>query len=492
MGSTKTKTEKVKQEEVKNTITEVMVDEESKSVVVVPKDDGVDADKLAALKARAAKKLEEEKAPEAEPVESAVSEPVEDKKEEEAKEEDMPPRIVEDRNRSIRFGVIGSGAAGSRLSEQFYALGYPSVAINTAPQDLANIKLPEQNKLLLDFGLGGSAKDLSIGNDAADAYRSSINQLIHRHLDDTQVFIFCVSLGGGSGAGSVEVVVDLLAQFGKPVVVLTVLPKASEDAQLKHNAWQTLHKFTKMFNDGKVDNIITVDNAKIESLYSDVGPFNFFPVSNKAIVEPLHIFNTMSRRVDEGVKVLDSTEFGKLFIDGKGFTTYGTMTVEDYEDEMAIATAIVDSLKGNLLASGFDIRQARYAGFMLVAPERVWNKIPSASLHYAQHMIGDACESPLAVFHGVYKEESDDDCIKVYSMFSGLGLPEERIEQLKAEAKEKMSLAQKKDDERKMHMKVDIGEETVNKAEEIKRKIKQKSSSFNKLHGGAVKDRRKR
>lgn len=429
----------------------------------------VDEEKLAALKARAAKKRAEEEA---------------------QQEEAMPPRIVEERQRSIRFGIVGSGQAGSRLAEQFFALGYPAVAMNTAPQDLENIKIPDQQKLLLDFGLGGSAKDLTIGHDAADAYRAAINQLVQRSLSDVEVFIFCTSLGGGSGAGSVEVVIDILSQIGKPIVVLTVLPKASEDVQLKHNAWQTLSKLTKLFNDGKIANIITADNAKIEAMYSDVGPFNFFSVSNKAIVEPIDVFNTMSRRADEGVKVLDSSEFGKIFVDGRGFTVYGTITITDYEDEMAIAEAILQSLKGNLLASGFNIKQARYAGFMLIAPERVWNKIPNSSLGFAQHMIIDTCDSP--VFHGIYKEESEEDCIKVYSMFSGLGLPEERINQLKTEAQQKMSVVQRKDEERNMTMKVDVGEETVNKVEEIKKKIQQKTSSFNKLHTGAIQDRRKK
>lgn len=451
--TTQSKTEILNKEEIVNDIEKPQVDE----------------DKLAALKARAAAKRAEE-----------------------AQEEAMPARIVEEKQRSIRFGIVGSGQAGSRLAEQFFALGYPAVVMNTAPQDLENIKLPDQQKLLLDFGLGGAAKDLSIGHDAADAYRSAINQLIQRHLSDVEMFIFCTSLGGGSGAGSVPVVVDILAELGKPIAVLTVLPKASEDAQLKHNAWQTLSKFTKFFAAGKIHNIITVDNAKIESLYSDVGPFNFFSVSNKAIVEPLDVFNTMSRRPDEGVKVLDSSEFGKLFTDGNGFTVYGVSTVPDYEDEMAIASSIVESLKGNLLASGFNIRQARYAGFMLVAPERVWNKIPSSSLHFAQQMILDACDNPMATFHGIYKEESTDDCVKVYSMFSGLGLPEERINQLKTEAQQKMSNAKLKDEARNMTMKVDVGEETINSVEEIKKKIQQKASSFSKLHNAAIQDRRKK
>jgi cell division GTPase FtsZ len=452
---TQSKIETINQEEIVNDIEKPQVDE----------------DKLAALKARAAAKRAEEA--------------------KETQEETMPPRIVEERQRSLRFGIVGSGQAGSRIAEQWFLLGYPAVCMNTAPQDLENIKIPEQQKLLLDFGMGGAAKDTSIGFEAANVYKAAINQLIQRHLGDVEMFIFCTSLGGGSGAGSVPVVIDILAQLGKPIAVLTVLPKASEDAQLKYNAWQTLNTFTKLFSSGKISNIITVDNAKIEALYSEVTPFNFFNVSNKAIVEPLNVFNTMSRRPDEGLKVLDSAEFGKLFMDGNGFTVYGVTDVPDYEDEMAIATAILESLKGNLLASGFNIRQARYAGFMLVAPERVWNKIPSSSLHFAQQMILDACDGA-TIFHGSYKEESEDDCIKVYSMFSGLGLPEERINQLKAEAQLKMGVAARKDEARNMTMKVDVGEENINQVEEIKRKIQQKASSFSKLQNAAVQDRRKK
>jgi hypothetical protein len=181
-----------------------------------------------------------------------------------------------------------------------------------------------------------------------------------------------------------------------------------------------------------------------------------------------------------------------LFIDGKGFTVYGQMRVENYEDEMAIATSIVESLKGNLLASGFDISQARYAGFMLVAPESVWDKIPSSSLDFAQHMINDSCDSPLAVFQGIYKEKSNDDCVRIYSMFSGLGLPHERLSQLKTEAQQKMDVVARKDGERKMTMKIDVGESTISQAEEIRRKIQQKSSSFGKLNNSLMQDRRKK
>jgi len=434
----------------------------------------VDMDKLAALKEMAAKKRAVEEAPK-----------------EQVEEGDVPIKIVEERKRSLNFGVIGSGQGGSRVAEQWYKLGYPTIVCNTAEQDLSTIELPSKQKLFLDFGLGGCAKDTSLGEAAAEAYSNVISDAVEKYISDCHAFIFCTSLGGGSGSGSVSPILNILARFGKPVIVMGILPKNSEDAQSKDNSYKALSKLTKFVDEGKVDNIIIIDNAKVESVYSWVSPFNFFSVANKASVETLEVFNTLSRRPSEGVKILDSNEFGKILIDGKGFTVYGQIEIENFEDdEMAIATSIVESLNGNLLASGFDVKGAKYAGFIISGSESSWDKVPSSSLDYAQHMIMDSCDSP-SIFHGIYKDDSKDGKLRVYSIFSGLGLPTSRVEQLKNESQQKMELAKKKDVERKLAIKVDVGDEVVNKTEMIRNKIQQKASSFNKLNSGLVQDRRK-
>ena len=402
-----------------------------------------------------------------------------------------PPAIVEEKIRSIEFGVIGSGQAGSRLAECFHKLGYASIAVNTASQDLEHIDMPEANKLLLEFGLGGAAKELEIGAAAAEAHRDKINELVRTKLGDCQLLLFCTSLGGGSGAGSAEVIVDILAQLDRPVAVITVLPQSTDDPQTKDNAYNTLSRFTKMAQARKIDNMIVVDNAKIEAIYSDVGQFNFFPVSNKAIVEPIDQFNKLSCQ-PSAVKALDPTEFGKIFTDGQGLTTYGMMTVSNYEEETAIAEAVIDDLGKSLLASGFDLKKARYVGAIFVANKQVWEKIPSSSVNYAMSMINDVCGNPLGVYRGIYTTDDDVDGVKVYSMFSGLGLPMDRLEQLKVEAKERMKKAGEKDEERVAALKMDAPEENVSAAEAIKKRIQAKRSSFGKLHNRAVVDRRKR
>lgn len=407
------------------------------------------------------------------------------------KEENMPPNIVAKRTRSIKFGIIGSGQGGSRLASSWHKLGYDAVAINTAQQDLADIELPEANKLLLNFGLGGAGKDLDIGHQAAEAHRDAINQLVYDKLADCELLVFCTSLGGGSGAGSAETIIDILAGLDRPVVAITVLPMSTDDAQTKHNAIVTLSKFAKMVQNKRLDNLIVVDNARIETIYSDVSALNFFDVSNKVIIDPIDQFNTLSS-MTSSVKGLDPTEFGKIFTDGGGLTVYGKLDVPNYEeDETAIAEAVVESLNESLLASGFNLKEARYAGAIFVANEKVWKSIPNASVNYAMSMIGDVSSNPVGVFKGIYTVDMPEDVVRVYSMFSGLGLPSARVDQLKTEAKEKMAHANEKDEQRNLSLKLDAGEETVSAADAIKKRIAAKKSSFGKLHNRAIVDRRK-
>src|SRR5271170_7623203 len=125
---------------------EVIVDDISKDENKIVEQPALDEDKLAKLRARLAAKTKE--------VEMSTNRAALAKKE-----------------KGIVFGIVGSGQAGSRIAEAFYKLGYDAVAINTAQQDLKFIDIPESNKLLLEHGLGGAAKDLEIGKAARSEER---------------------------------------------------------------------------------------------------------------------------------------------------------------------------------------------------------------------------------------------------------------------------------------------------------------------------------
>ena len=429
----------------------------------VKTEEPVDQSKLAALKAKSKAKQQESK---------------------------MAAKIVSTKDISLALGVVGSGQAGSRLAESFFKLGYPACAINTALQDLKYIDMPDSNKLLLEYGLGGAAKETEIGKAAAESHRNEITQLINEKLSAAQAHVLCLSLGGGSGAGSCETLVDLLSEMGKPLVVITVLPMDTEDAQTKHNALETLSKLAKLTQAKKVNNLIVVDNAKIEAIYHNVSQVDFYGVANKAIVDPIDAFNTLSA-MPSSTKALDPMEWTKLFIDGEGLTVYGEFSVDNYKEDTAIAEAVINNLSSNLLASDFDLKQSKYVGFIVTASKEVWSKIPASSINYASSMINDLCGTPRGIFKGMYVVDNNSDSVKVYSMFSGLGLPESRVSQLKKDAQEHMQAVRGKDEQRNLSLQLDTGiNETVSAAQKIKEKIAQKSSAFGKLVGGVV-DRRK-
>jgi cell division GTPase FtsZ len=402
----------------------------------------------------------------------------------------MASKIVSKKERSLTLGVIGSGQAGSRIAEAFYKLGYDSVAVNTAMQDLKFIDIPDSNKLLLEHGVGGASKELEIGRAAAESHRGEILQLVNEKLQNSQVNILCLSLGGGSGAGSCETLVDLMSSLGKPLVVITVLPMDTEDSQTKSNSLETLSKLATFARNKKISNLVVVDNAKIESIYQNVNQFDFFNLANKSIAETLDAFNTLSS-MPSSVKALDPMEFSKILMDGEGLSVYGEFKVENYTDETAIAEAVMNNLNNNLLAGGFDLKQSRYVGFILAANKDVWSKIPASSVNYATAMINDLCGSPKGVFKGVYTTEAPEDSVRVYSFFSGLGLPADRVEQLKKETMELQSKIKGKDEQRNLSLQLNTGtNETVSAAQKVKDKIAAKSSTFGKFVTGVV-DRRK-
>jgi tubulin-like protein CetZ len=405
-------------------------------------------------------------------------------------EKKMSMKIVGLKEKALRIGCVGSGQAGGRLASQFCKAGYPSIACNTATQDLKLLDLNDSNKLLLEYGVGGASKELSIGHEAALAHKDEILQLVNEKLGDTQVNILCFSLGGGSGAGSSDVLIDLLTGLGKPLVVITILPLVSDDLQTKQNSLEVLSKLATFARNKKISNLIVIDNAKIENIFKDAPQFSFFDLANQSIVNTFDTFNSLSSQPSAS-KGIDPMEFSKLLIDAEGLSVYGEFSVENYTEDTAIAEAVVNNLNNNLLASGFDLKQSKYVGFIVTGNKQAWDKVPASSINYASAMINDLCGHPKGVFKGSYITNMPEDVIRVYSFFSGLSLPSERIDQLKAETVEMQTKNKGKDEQRNLSLQLNhSGNESVSQAQQVKNKIAQKASTFGKFVAGTV-DRRK-
>lgn len=399
------------------------------------------------------------------------------------------------KDRSLNFGVVGLGQAGSRVAETFFALGYESCVFNTATQDLEHIRVPENKKVFLPFALGGAGKELNNGRQAIEQNAELILTKLNENFNDNQeMLILAISGGGGTGSGGAEALLGLMSTLGKPIGVIYILPMESEDALSKHNSVITLSKLAKMASSDVIAPLMVVDNAKIELLYPGLSKAEFWDVANKAIVNPLHLFNHLSAMPTK-YESLDPMDLGRLLTTGD-CSTYGMMEIENYVETTAIAEAVIENMENGLLASNFNLKETRLAGFIITGSASVLAKLPSINVNYASHMISETCGTPQLV-RGVYEVESDSDTVRVYSIFSGLGLPTARIEGLRKEAEAQMAVIKEKEKSRAEKMVVDYGTEntTQSKAEEIHRLIETKKSGFGKLTSNAgkkVTDYRKR
>jgi cell division GTPase FtsZ len=410
------------------------------------------------------------------------------------KEKEAPvPEVISQKEVSINIGVLGVGQAGSRIAEVFHKKGYDVGVINTSSQDLKFIDVLPHQKLLLDGSLGGTGKDLDLGRDIFEASRDEVADFTDRVLEGNDMAFLAISGGGGTGSSSVDVMVETLFATEMPVGVIYVLPKATEDAQSKRNSIETLARLARMAADNMIASLVVVDNARIETIYGGLSQAKFWDTANEAIVAPIHLFNSLTAQPSRHTS-LDPSDFGKIISAGD-CSVYGVVEVEDYMEETALAEAVIESLSGNMLAEGFDLTQTRVGGVIILGSDEAISKLPAINIDYCFHMISEKTNGA-SIYQGIYADESVGRGIKIYSWFAGLGLPQDRIENLQKESKEQAAVLAEKERTRASSMTLDLEEDkTTSVADKIHKKISKKNSGFNKLQGGARKsiiDRRRR
>lgn len=391
--------------------------------------------------------------------------------------------IAEEQRVSLKFGVVGVGQAGSKLTKVFYDLGYDVCAINTAKQDLELLDIPDEQKFYMNYSIGGAGRDLDVGKAAIEEDFESVKEFVDEHIGSSDVSVLCVSGGGGTGAGAASTMVSLLNSFGRPVIVLYVLPGSSDDSQSKHNAIKTLAELADLASKEVINSLVLVDNAKIEVAYPDLSQAAFWKTANNAIVEPLHMFNAVTARPTD-YEALDSMDFAKSLLEAGNCVLFGSNKVlrEKYEgDETALVEAIVDNLEHGLLASGFDLKEAQTVGVLITARQEVLEKVPYNAISYIFKYIAESYDSA-RTYKGVYALPADDDSITMHFIFSGMGLPKDRIESLKNEAKKHMDNLQNKKKLSSDKMAIDLGKDkTTSAADDIMDRIKKKKGAMGKL-----------
>lgn len=387
--------------------------------------------------------------------------------------------------KGMRWGIIGSGQAGGRVAEQFYKFGYQVCVVNTAKQDMTTLNIPDQFKLHMDYGLGGAGKSMSVGESAITEYEQDVLDLMKKTFGpDIDTIVVCVGGGGGTGSGSVVKLVQMVARFGLPVVVLYTLPLTSEGSNTKANAIRALDRVARLSVDSKVNALVIVDNSKIEQLYPNVAAGQFWTVANFDIVNVLNMFNTLCR-CDTKYDALDPMDFLRIFSTGN-CTIFGKIEIPVdivdgqvmmYEDELA--NQVLNNLQSGLLADGFNLQETVAGGVIVTGPEQILDQIPAVNINFMYHrlneLVGDA-----NIYRGLYRDDDPRHRLTVYTILSGLGLPVQRVENLLREAQESMSRIEHKTAD-KSKMVVDTQKETTAGEKSVYDEMKQRSTAFGRL-----------
>jgi cell division GTPase FtsZ len=209
------------------------------------------------------------------------------------------------------------------------------------------------------------------------------------------------------------------------------LPKRSEGSRVQANANKAMTRAMELLDEGKISNLLIVDNAKIHELYPKLPVKKFWPVANKNFAAVFHTFNLLAAQSSE-YNTFDRADFRSVI--RNGIMIFGMTRVTSYSEKEDISKAVRQNLKGTLLGDGFDLSTANMAGVIVVAHDDVLSEIPMENIDYAFNSLGRSLGNEQITLHsGIY--EGRGDGLRVFTIVSGLNPPRQRLEELQTLAR---------------------------------------------------------
>jgi cell division GTPase FtsZ len=325
---------------------------------------------------------------------------------------------------SLQYGVLGCGQAGGRIAKSFYDQGYKKcLAVNTAKQDLNPLDLPEEQKLKIGDA-EGSGKDMNKGNKAAsDSYQRILDR-IKSTFGTVDKIIICVGFGGGTGAGSLNVLIKIAQSylemlgnknFLTDVIVIAALPTSGEKKSktISTNLILVKDRIKEMVDQGQVGPLFIIDNSKIEAMYRGISPVMFWKTVNDTITGLFQTFNYLATQESDYTS-FDSEDY-KAVLSAPGYAVVGVTKVDTKASDMSIA--LQENFKKTILASGMKYDTARQAGCILAVNNGDLATIKMDDLNYAYDafntLVGGA-----DVHRGLYG--TDAEGTRAYTLVTGL------------------------------------------------------------------------
>lgn len=342
-------------------------------------------------------------------------------------------------NGAIDYAIVGSGQCGGRIAESFYNTGYKkAITVNTSSQDLSTLTIPDTQKFLFDIGVSGAGKDMIRGEKAAQKYNQQIFDLMRRIFGNCQNILISAGAGGGTGGGSLPTLIAVALRYmefmqvedpAKKVGVILTLPTSGElsSGGVKSNAKEILGAVGRMAITRKISPLIIVDNDKIGRLYRGLSVKQFWPTINQTVAGLFSIFDQLANMNSEFTS-FDPVDYRSIIQCG-GCCIMGLTKVKSLTDETSISDALATNIEKTLLAGGFDLTTAKFAGCIAVGGNNVMERAGVQDMiNYGFDTLNNLVGS--ATCHrGIYNDDRPESAnvLKVYTIIGGLDVPKEKI-----------------------------------------------------------------
>lgn len=357
-----------------------------------------------------------------------------------ADEQKIEECVKDESGGSITFAFIGSGQAGGRIVESFYNLGYKkAICVNTAEHDLNSVNVPDEQKFLMDIGSKGAGKNMELGENAASKHSSDIYDLMKKTFGtDVQRIIVTAGLGGGTGGGSVLVLLDLARKYldyigvenpRTKVGAIVTLPTTGEAMSpiVAKNAQIQAERLSEYAAKKEISPLLFIDNDKISKMYSSLTVKAFWPAVNNTISALFHSFNVITTESTE-FQTFDPEDYSSVLSVG-GCMILGVTNVKDFSSETSISQALRANLERTLLADGFNLKSAKAAACVVLGGEKLFETVQGLqnSINFAFDTLANVTGN-VTLHRGVYSTEKEK--LSVLTMIAGLDAPSKRIERL--------------------------------------------------------------
>lgn len=344
--------------------------------------------------------------------------------------------------RSLEIVAVGLGQAGGNLAAEFHRRGYRGLAFNTAHTDLSslasgNLALPESQRVYIGLeGSDGAGSDIAYGRECITENAERIRDAISEHAVGADVVVMAAGLGGGTGS-CLASLIEAIEELSLPLVAVTPLPHHHESGIAKVNALCGIRDLPE----ANVNGWALIDNACLARLHHDTSMDSYFETINRAIVEPLDVFNRLNDR-DSAVPIrtLDGEDFRTLLLAG-GVLNYDSTTIDELSSAMVIGSVRDSLVKSPMMPSGFDLADVAYLGLVIEASEKTLSESPFSLYEEVAEKLKSETGGA-AVYLGLYRTD-DDAQTTVRLLSSSHALPGSVREMLSEAEREAGTIQQK-------------------------------------------------